>query len=344
MQDKRKAPPNTYWRGDTLYSRFTVNGRSYRESLHTSDAKIAKRRVAALIERARGAAHFGEDAPTWEGAVLAWSEHIAAEVGARTAARYATSLEQVRPYLTGKMVSAIGRRDVDEFITARRRSGISNATIKRDLTAVSSVLAFCCNRDWREGNPARDRAGSFRERRDPIALPTEASLRFVLSRCEPELQALIRAARATGARLDELRNLRRKDYSAHNRTLHIRKAKGNKQRVIDLTDEAIAAIQSMAISMTTDRLFHRNGKPLADISSTFRSKVKWAQKAAQRERSNFEPFRFHDLRHLYAVESLKSRRISIYDLQQQLGHTSIKTTEIYLAFLTPDETRAAKRA
>jgi integrase len=34
---------------------------------------------------------------------------------------------------------------------------------------------------------------------------------------------------------------------------------------------------------------------------------------------------------------------SIYDLQQILGHASIKTTEIYLAFLTPAEQRVSKR-
>jgi hypothetical protein len=33
---------------------------------------------------------------------------------------------------------------------------------------------------------------------------------------------------------------------------------------------------------------------------------------------------------------------SIYDLQARLGHTSIKTTEIYLKYLTPDEGRIAK--
>jgi integrase/recombinase XerD len=37
---------------------------------------------------------------------------------------------------------------------------------------------------------------------------------------------------------------------------------------------------------------------------------------------------------------LKSCR-SIYKLQQRLGHTSIKTTEMYLQHLTPDEKQAA---
>ena len=57
---------------------------------------------------------------------------------------------------------------------------------------------------------------------------------------------------------------------------------------------------------------------------------------AQKQDQDFRPFRFHDLRHLHAVNWLKSGR-SIYALQQRLGHTSIKTTEMYLAYLTADE-------
>jgi integrase/recombinase XerD len=36
--------------------------------------------------------------------------------------------------------------------------------------------------------------------------------------------------------------------------------------------------------------------------------------------------------------------MDIYTLSKHLGHTSVKTTEIYLAFLTPEESDRAKRA
>ena len=52
-------------------------------------------------------------------------------------------------------------------------------------------------------------------------------------------------------------------------------------------------------------------------------------------------FKFHDLRHLFAVRYLRDGG-GIYALQGILGHTSVKTTEIYLAFLTPDQQHAAK--
>jgi integrase/recombinase XerD len=48
------------------------------------------------------------------------------------------------------------------------------------------------------------------------------------------------------------------------------------------------------------------------------------------------------LRHLYAVESLRAG-VSIYRVSQDLGHTSVSTTEIYLAHLTPDEADRARQ-
>jgi integrase/recombinase XerD len=59
--------------------------------------------------------------------------------------------------------------------------------------------------------------------------------------------------------------------------------------------------------------------------------------------SKLAPLRLcHDLRHLYAVEALRGG-MDIYTLSKQLGHTSVKTTEIYLDFLTADEAQRAKQ-
>lgn len=50
----------------------------------------------------------------------------------------------------------------------------------------------------------------------------------------------------------------------------------------------------------------------------------------------------HHLRHEYAIRFLEAGG-SIYDLQRELGHTSVKTTEGYLAFLSEEQAAAAKR-
>ncbi|HKR92239.1 MAG TPA: site-specific integrase [Novosphingobium sp.] len=65
-----------------------------------------------------------------------------------------------------------------------------------------------------------------------------------------------------------------------------------------------------------------------------------AQKSVQ-SRHIFVRFRFHDLRHLFAVRFLQNGG-SIYALQGIMGRTSVKTTEIYLAHLTPDQQLKSK--
>jgi integrase/recombinase XerD len=103
--------------------------------------------------------------------------------------------------------------------------------------------------------------------------------------------------------------------------------KGNKRRVIDLNVfDGYKAFESLAPSAGF-LFWHHKGQRYENVSSRFAAKAKGL-------------FRFHDLRHLHAVEWLRSGR-SIYDLQQRLGHASIKTTEMYLAFLTPEEKRKA---
>jgi integrase/recombinase XerD len=89
-------------------------------------------------------------------------------------------------------------------------------------------------------------------------------------------------------------------------------------------------------------------EPYKTASGQFKRLVKSVDRQAQKQARetpgqahSFRSFRFHDLRHRHAVDWLKSGR-SIYDLQLRLGHTSVKTTEIYLAYLTGDEQRIVK--
>jgi integrase/recombinase XerD len=342
MATKRpKAPRNTYWRGNTLWAKFTVAGVTTRASLHTSDPSVAKRRADEWLEREKAARHFGEVVIDWEKAVTDWTPHIAQQVSAATQQRYASSLEQCLPWLTGQPINAIDRKTLNRMITDRRAAGISNATIKRDLTAISSVLEYAIGQEWTEANPALAVAKTITERRDPIVLPTEQNMAYVIARLSPMWRDMLIAARLTGLRISELCSIRRRDLDAGNRTLHVPKAKGNRPRTIDLTQAAVDVLDRQPQGKCAE-LFHLAGKPLVFASARFKTKMTLAQKAAHKAGVDFTRFRFHDLRHLYAVEYLRDGG-SIYMLQQQLGHASITTTEGYLRFLTPEQAKKAKQ-
>jgi integrase/recombinase XerD len=77
--------------------------------------------------------------------------------------------------------------------------------------------------------------------------------------------------------------------------------------------------------------WHDEGKKYETFPQQFWRKVnKEIVPYAKANGIDFRPFRLHDLRHLHAIEFLKSRSGTIHELKHRLGHSSITTTEAYL--------------
>lgn len=343
---RRKAPKNCEWRGDSLYGRIRVKGKLHRWTLRTGDVELARVRVAEDIARLKASAHYGDSRVKYEDIAASWAErHIMHEVGETTARRYAVSLKQLEPHLLNCFLDQVDKGKIDEIVTARRAAGVSTATIKRDLTALSSVLTFADVAD----NPALARAKRLKERRDPITLPEVAHVQRVIERMPGRLAALVETAWKTGCRLDELVTAERQKLDHARRQLTVI-GKGNKLRVIDLDyGGCYELLRALPARLGCKWLFwHGKGESYKNLSSRFAALVRSVAavaieeaKTAKRDEPDFRIFKFHNLRHLHAVEWLRSGR-SIYDLQQRLGHASLKTTELYLQFLTAEEARAAK--
>lgn len=342
---RRKAPPNTEWHGGTLYGRIRIKGKLRRWSLRTGDVELARATVAADIDALKAEVFHVGHRVKYEDVVASWAErHITHEVGPATARRYAVSLKQLEPFLRGRCLDEIDKERVGEIVDARRAAGVSTATIRRDLSALSSVLKFADVDD----NAALARLERLKERRDPIVLPEVAHIERMIRRAPGRLSALVHAAWLTGCRLEELVGAERSKLDHTRRQLTVR-GKGNKTRVIDLDfGGAYEILRALPARLGCKWLFwHGQGEPYRNLSSRFAAlsaseheiAIKEAR-SAKHDEPDFRPFRFHDLRHRHAVDWLKAGK-SIYDLQQRLGHASIKTTEIYLAFLTPEEKRAA---
>lgn len=339
----RRDATNTFLRGSIWWARFEVAGKEFRGSLRTSDAATARKRAKDWRDREIGIAKFGEERKRYPDVFAAWSVHIADQVGPETRRRYAVSLKQLAPWLKPRFLDEIDRELVGVIVRERRAAGVTTATVRRDLTALSSLLEFAIGEGWRpdESNPALARLKRLKEIRDPIVLPLLEDIAFVISRAPGNLRKLIEAAVHTGCRQDELAKAERRLLDRDRRQLTIRR-KGNQIRTISLSDEAWATLSSIPAHLTGKWLFwHGNGEQYANVSARFHELVESAQKSAQKEEREFRAFTFHHLRHYYAVEYLKNGG-NIYRLQQHLNHKSITTTELYLDFLTHEEAMRAK--
>jgi integrase/recombinase XerD len=170
---QRKAPPGCYWRSGTLHGRVKVRGRDIRFSLHTSDPAVARTRYKAKRERLIGDAHHGDSPRTFVEALEGWATWIERRVGPKTVQRYACSLDQLRPFVDGRRLSEIDGRLVAEIIRARTADGVSNATIRRDLVALSSVVNFLPRSGLARKQPGAgaDEAGHRATRDNRVAAP-----------------------------------------------------------------------------------------------------------------------------------------------------------------------------
>jgi integrase/recombinase XerC/integrase/recombinase XerD len=129
---------------------------------------------------------------------------------------------------------------------------------------------------------------------------------------------IVRTSYATGVRVSELCNMNIKDIYCDEHTIRIR-GKGDKIRTVFVDDDTLSDILKFIKNRIVGPVFV--GQQGKNISS----------RAIQHIFKHYAPSGItpHKIRHSYASELYK-RSKNLRVVQENLGHTSIKTTEIYL--------------
>ncbi len=334
----RRRRGNLYIRGDTYWGRITIGGCEHRRSLRTDNPREAARRLKdwrLKLERSQ----FGEgEAPRWRDAVVRWArEVLPGAVKPQVARRYLTSVASLEETFGELRVNEITSRRIAEYIS-RRTGRVTNATIRRDLTALSRLLASCIAWGWITENPARnfDRT-IIRERRDPHQAPAPRDLETVIQACPDGMARVLRLLEVTGMREDEAVTLAAEEVDRVRRQIRLIRTKTNRPRTIAWVTPGGDATLALAAGEPEGVLFrNRAGDPYANFASNFGQVIRRVAAEEQAAGRPFRRFRVHDLRHGFAIRWLKAGG-DIYRLSRHLGHTSVKTTEIYLVSLTSDE-------
>lgn len=169
---------------------------------------------------------------------------------------------------------------------------------------------------------------------------TSQKLPVVLSRQEIEKvlnitenrkhKLLISLAYGAGLRVSEAVNLRIRDINLDELTIHLKGAKGNKDRITVFPEKLKADLaELMALQHGNEYLFEseRGGK------LTTRTAQMVFEKALKKARIEKDAS-FHSLRHSFATHLLENG-VDVRYVQELLGHQNIRTTQLYTKVTNP---------
>ncbi|WP_373722503.1 site-specific tyrosine recombinase/integron integrase [Bacteroides heparinolyticus] len=148
--------------------------------------------------------------------------------------------------------------------------------------------------------------------------------RMIDSTANQKHKCIIKLLYGCGLRLSELLNLRITDIDSGSMVVHIRNSKGNKDRVVMLSNQLLEELRAYFLKYKPQEyLIEGQGGGLYSEKSV-QNVVKYAAVKAGIKKQ-VTP---HTLRHSFATHLLENGTDIRY-IQQLLGHSSVKTTEIY---------------
>jgi site-specific recombinase XerD len=171
-----------------------------------------------------------------------------------------------------------------------------------------------------------------KEKRLPKVISKEKIRRMIELTENLKHRLVIKLFYSSGIRLQELINLKRKDIDFERSVLNVVRGKGNKDRVTLISDGLkldLLKYYSNNIFRTEYVFEGRNGK------YTRKSVQKVLDLAGRKVGEKVTP---HMLRHSFATHLLESG-VDIRYIQKLLGHSNLKTTEIYTHVSAKDLTK-----
>jgi len=327
--------------------------RQYRRFNDPATAKQAAQEIALAL--ARGHFHLTPaSSPSLDEYVTRWlAEHVKPFRKSSTYDIYATQWRLWgKPALGSVPLAALTRNHIKELVARMTKAGKSHAYMKGTVGALSSALTRAVDEGLLAVNPcarALPRLNSAETVRVASAL-TKEQLSRLLAVCRerlPRYYPLVLLWARTGLRLREALALQWGDLDFERHLIAVRRTltpKGNtylpksgKPRLVDLSQQLAATLTAMRppLASASSWVFpSKKGTPLS--ADNFRRRV-WRRLFAY---AGLPYVRIHDLRHTFATLLLAEGE-SIAYVQQQLGHTSIRTTVDRYGHLQPGYNRGA---
>lgn len=319
-----------YRRGDVWWVRFRMGGVHVRRSAKTTRKAEAQVLLAKLMEEHAQAAR-GEVRPRHllTEAIDRFFEEARLKAGTIETYRYnGRTLNRI---LGPLHLDEINRRAVAEFITSRKRTGVADATIRRDLAFLGSVFTMAERWGWVDTSPVTKAVKkALKESRPRTRYLTRNEFARLYDTASENLKPILVLAVETGLRKEELLGLTLTSIDLRRRELHLEITKAGRPRQVPLSRVALAVIRGLLEQRSRPRspylLCRPDGRRVGNPRTAFEGAC---------ERAGIKNFRWHDLRHTFASWWVQDGG-DLYRLSRVLGHSTLQMTARYGHLRTDD--------
>lgn len=235
---------------------------------------------------------------------------------------YSDALGVFFQFHSNKAPEQLEIEDIIHFNTGNiLRKNLSTSYQNQVINAIKLFYRNRFNRVMDLNNIQRPR----REKRLPNVLSKQEVKAILEAPTNLKHRAMLSLIYACGLRRSELLNLTLKDVLSDRNLLFIRQSKGKKDRVVPISDKIIEMLQT----------YYKAHKPKTWLFEGQYAGYQYSERSLQlvlkqalQKAGNEKPVSLHWLRHSYATHLLESGTDLRY-IQELLGHSSSKTTEIY---------------
>lgn len=218
-----------------------------------------------------------------------------------------------------KPLSEITEQEFKDFLNNLFKKNYSSCTVNQYHATLKLIFTKIYKTPFAFNIPY-----ARRDKKLPVVLSKKEIQKIFNQIINPKHKLILSIIYAGGLRISEVINLKVKDIDFENKTLVIRRGKGKKDRITIFSGKLILQLQSIVEDKESDNylfLSNQGGR------LTTRSIQKIFKQALRKSKIKKEAS-CHTLRHSFATHLLENG-VDIRYIQELLGHSNLKTTQIY---------------
>jgi integrase/recombinase XerD len=191
------------------------------------------------------------------------------------------------------------------------------STVSSNISAIEFFFGKVLGQDIALSHPKRNKP-------IPEVLTQEEVKRLLEATSNVKHRMILKILYGCGLRVSELLSLRKGDFNYAEGLLHIRLSKGRKDRFVKIPDSVKGELASYSSLIGGDTLFQSSRGERLTVAT-----IQKIVKNSARKAGIMKGVHPHTLRHSFATHLLE-QGTDLRVIQKLLGHSDIKTTQIYL--------------